>query len=218
MVTQGSRIYMYNSRGDIVSGFTYTEAEDSILSAPKHFRIGQKDYLVFKLADGSLKILNRIGKVRVDVREKLDFSDNEVYLYRNKFIVSDKGGDIYAVDTQGKVNKNNLNLNEYHGFDATTKSLVTLNDNVINIKGKSVTMELGVYTKPKIFYIYDIIYVSTTDIQNQKTYLFYSNGKPVADFPVLGNGIADLADIDNDRKLELVTKDQNNSLVVYKLN
>jgi len=218
VVTQGSKIYMYNSRGDIVSGFTYTEAEDTILGAPKHFRIGQKDYLVFKLADGSLKILNRIGKIRVDVREKMDFSDNEVYLYRNKFIVSDKGGDIYAVDTQAKVNKNNLNLNEYHGFDATTKSLVTLNDNVINIKGKSVTLELGVYTKPKIFYIYDIIYVSTTDIQNQKTYLFYSNGKPVADFPVLGNGVADLADIDNDRKLELVTKDQNNSLVVYKLN
>ena len=218
VVTQGSKIYMYNSRGDIVSGFTYTEAEDEILSAPKHFRIGQKDYLVFKLADGSLKILNRVGKVRVDVREKLDFSDNEVYLYRNKFIVSDKGGDIYAVDTQAKVNKNNLNLNEYHGFDATTKSLVTMNDNVINIKGKSVTLELGVYTKPKIFYIYDIIYVSTTDIQNQKTYLFYSNGKPVADFPILGNGMADLADIDNDRKLELVTKDQNNSLVIYKLN
>lgn len=218
VVTQGSRVYMYNSRGDIVSGFTYTDAEDTIIDAPKHFRIGQKDYLVFKLANGSLKILNRIGKVRVDVREKMDFSDNEVYLYRNKFIVSDKGGDIYAVDTQGKVNKNNLNLNEYHGFDATTKSLVTLNDNVINIKGKAVTLELGVYTKPKIFYIYDIIYVSTTDIQNQKTYLFYSNGKPVADFPVLGNGMADLADMDNDRKLELVTKDQNNSLVVYKLN
>ena len=218
VITQGNKVFMYNSRGDIVSGFTYTEAEDAILGAPKHFRIGQKDYLVFKLADGSLKILNRIGKVRVDVREKLDFSDNEVYLYRNKFIVSDKGGDIYAVDTRGKVNKNNLNLNEYHGFDATTKSLVTLNDNVINIKGNSVTMELGVFTKPKIFYIYDIIYVSTTDIQNQKTYLFYSNGRPVADFPVLGNGMADLADIDNDRKLELVTKDQNNSLVVYKLN
>ena len=218
VVTQGNKVFMYNNRADIVSGFTYTEAEDAIQGAPKHFRIGQKDYLVFKLADGSLKILNRIGKVRVDVREKLDFSDNDVYLYRNKFIVSDKGGDIYAVDTQGKVNKNNLNLNEYHGFDATTKSLVTLNDNVINIKGKSVTMELGVYTKPKIFYIYDIIYVSTTDIQNQKTYLFYSNGRPVADFPVLGNGMADLADIDNDRKLELVTKDQNNSLVVYKLN
>ncbi len=218
VVTQGNKVFMYNSRGDIVSGFTYTEAEDAILGAPKHVRVANKDYLVFKLADGSLKILNRIGKVRVDVKEKLDFSDNEVYLYRNKFIVSDKGGDIYAVDTKGKVNKNNLNLNEYHGFDATTKSLVTLNDNVINIKGKSVTMDLGVYTKPKIFYIYDIIYVSTTDIQNQKTYLFYSNGRSVADFPVLGNGMADLADIDNDRKLELVTKDQNNNLVVYKLN
>lgn len=218
VVTQGNKVFMYNSRGDIVSGFTYTEAEDAILGAPKHFRIANKDYLVFKLADGSLKILNRIGKVRVEVKEKLDFSDNEVYLYRNKFIVSDKGGDIYAVDTKGKVNKNNLNLNEYHGFDATTKSLVTLNDNVINIKGKAVTMDLGVYTKPRIFYIYDVIYVSTTDIQNQKTYLFYSNGRSVADFPVLGNGMADLADIDNDRKLELVTKDENNNLVVYKLN
>ncbi|NND15633.1 MAG: ribonuclease HII, partial [Eudoraea sp.] len=64
VVTQGRKVFMYNSRGDIVSGFTYTEAGDEIQGAPKHFRVGNKDYLVFKLADGSLKILNRIGKVR----------------------------------------------------------------------------------------------------------------------------------------------------------
>ena len=79
-------------------------------------------------------------------------------------------------------------------------------------------MDLGVYTKPKIFYIYDKIYVSVTDIQNQKIHLYDSQAKSIPNFPVFGNSIIDLVDMDNDRKLELVAKDQENSIIVYRMN
>lgn len=78
-------------------------------------------------------------------------------------------------------------------------------------------MDLGVYAPPVIFYLNDKIYVSVTDIQNQKSYLFDSQAKAIADFPVQGSSMADMADIDNDRKPEIVIKNQENFITVYKL-
>ena len=215
VVTQGNKIFMYNSQGKIVTGFTFTEAEFPVISAPKHIRIGQKDYLVLKLEDGSLKILNRVGKERIKVSDKIEFSENDVYQYGNKFILTDKAGIMYSIDTDGKVNKSSTKMNENHGLDATVKTLVTLNENSLRIKGRNRDMELGVYLKPKIFYVYDKIYVSTTDIQSGQVYLFDSGSRPISNFPVFGNSSVDLADMDNDSRLELVTKDQSNSLIVY---
>ena len=218
VVTQGEKVFMYNNKGAIVKGFKYTKAESSILDAPKHFRHAKKDYLVFKLENGSLKILNRVGDVRTKVSEKLDFSRNEVFLYKNKFILTDKKGVLYQFGTNGKMSKTNLSLNEDHGIDATANSFVYMNDNVLSIKGTKIELDFGVYARPKIFYIYDKIYVSVTDIQNQKVYLFDSQAKPIPSFPVFGSSLIDLTDMENDQKLEIVTKDQKNSFIVYQLN
>ncbi len=217
VVTQGRKVFMYNPQGNIVTGFTYKESESAIIKAPKHIRIAQRDYLVFQLEDGTLKILNRVGRERIPVAEKIAFSDNEVYHYRNKFILTDKSGTLFSIDPDGKVSKSRLNLKEDHGIDATLKTLTTVNENTLTIKGKSRDMELGVYLRPKIFYIYDKIYVSSTDIQSGQVYLFDSSNKPISNFPVFGNSTADLADLENDGKLELVTKDSDNSLIVYSL-
>jgi hypothetical protein len=218
LVTQGSNIYMYNGKGAIVDGFKYTKAESPVLTAPKHFRTGTKDYLVFKLENGSLEILNRIGKTRVAVNEQIEFSDNDVFLYNNKFIVSDKAGTLFSIDPKGKIAKTRFNLNEDYGMDATTKTLSLMNDNELTIKGNKTTLDLGVYTKPRIFYIYDKIYVSVTDIQTQRAYLFDSNAEPISNFPVFANSPIDLTDIDNDRSIEFVAKYEDNSIIAYRMN
>lgn len=217
VVTQGDKVYMYNNDGKIVSGFKYTKAEENILGAPQHFAIGTRDYLVFKLSDGSLKILNRVGNVRVRVSEKISFSENEVKVHQNKFIVTSKDGILYEINTQGKVETTDLQINADHGMDATSRTLVSMNDNILSIRGKKVALDLGVYTKPSIFYLNDKIYVSVTDIQNLKSYLYDSQAEPIAGFPVYGASTIDMADMDNDNKPELVLKDQENSLVVYKV-
>jgi hypothetical protein len=93
-----------------------------------------------------------------------------------------------------------------------------MNDNSLTVKGTAVSLDLGVYTKPVIFYLYDKIYVSVTDLQSQKSYLFDSNAEPIPDFPLLGMSLADLGDMDNDKTLELVVKEKDSSLVVYKMN
>jgi len=215
VVTQGEKVFMYNRKAEIVKGFKYTRAESPIINAPKHIVIGNKDHLVFPLESGILKILNRVGDVRVKVSDRIDFSENEVYLYKDKFTVSDKKGVLHQIDTRGRITKTSFNLNSDHGLDATNNSLIYMNDNVLSIKGKKVELDLGVYTKPKIFYIYDKIYVGVTDIQNQKVYLYDSQAKSIPNFPIFGTSMIDLNDIDNDRKLEVAVKNQNNSITVY---
>jgi hypothetical protein len=152
------------------------------------------------------------------VPEKIDFSNNEVFLYKNKFSVTNKKGVLHQIDTKGKLTATNFNLNPDHGFYATSNTLVFMDDNILSIKGRKVELELGVYSKPKIFYIHDKIYVAVTDIQNHQIYLFDSQAEPIPNFPVFGSSLIDLTDMDNDRKLELVAKDQDNSLIVYKIN
>ncbi|MDX1364318.1 MAG: ribonuclease HII [Arenibacter latericius] len=218
VLSHGNKIYMYNRQGKIVSGFKFKQADQAIQGIAKHFRIGRKDYLVFKEEGGKLNILSRTGTTRIPVKENIAFSDNEVRVHKNKFTLTDTEGRLYQIDQNGKMSSANLNLLADHGIDATSNTMVIMNDNELSIRGKKVELELGMYSKPRIFYLNDKIYVSVTDIQNQKIYLFDSQAKPISDFPVPGSSLIDLSDMDNDHKLELVTKDQNNSIIVYRIN
>ena len=217
VVTQDKKVFMYNGKGDIVNGYKYDKAEANILAAPQHFRIGKKDYIVFKLENGRLKITNRVGNTRVNVKDKFSFSENDIKLYQNKFTFTSEDGILYQIDSQGKSTSSNLNLAKDHGMDATSRTLVIMNDNILRIRDKKVELELGVYSKPIIFYLNDKIYVSVTDIQNQKIYLYDSQGASIPNFPIFGSSNIDMADMNLNKRAEFVFKDQENSIKVFKI-
>ena len=60
---------MFDSKGNRVRGFDYNK-KNRIVTKPKHFRISNKDIIVFKTSD-NLTILNRRGKIRIKMKEKL---------------------------------------------------------------------------------------------------------------------------------------------------
>ncbi|MEO1012609.1 MAG: ribonuclease HII [Bacteroidota bacterium] len=217
VVTHDEKVHMYNNAGKIVTGFTYTKAKKPILRAPKHFRLGNRDYLLFQLVDGSLKILDRVGRIRIPVKKKIDFSDNGIYAYKNRFIATDKKGILYQIDQKGKISEANLNMGQGHGMEATSKTLVLMDNNLLNVKGHKVELDLGVYLPPRIYYLNDKIYVCVADIQNQRIHLFDSNAKPIPNFPVLGSSMADMANIVLNGRPALIAKDTDNSLVLYQL-
>lgn len=217
MVTQGNHTLMYDQKAKIVNGFTYKSAKNNIATQPKHFRISRKDYIVF--ADGNtMEVLDRVGKRRVNVKESIDFSGNEIYLYNNNFTTSNSRGELLEVDQKGTVNHKNLNLIEDHHITTTSKTLVSLSDNKLTIKTKTINLDFGDYTPPKIFYINDKIYVSVTDLQAKKVYLFDSQAKPINNFPVYGNSSIEMEDIDNDNSIEIIVKGDSNSIIVYDIN
>lgn len=217
VVTQGSKVYMYDGQGRAVTGFKLKDTGSPVISAPEHFRFGSRDYLVFQLESGELRILNRVGDNRISVKERFDFSANKVFGYRSGFAFTDRKGNLIRIDTRGKIARTALNLNPDHGMDASTKTLTLMDDNRFRVKANEVTLELGVYTRPQLFYLYDIIYVAVTDLQSQQVHLFRSTGTEISGFPVEGSGLADIADMDNDRNPELVIPYRGNAIRVYRV-
>ncbi len=217
LVTQGKSLLMYDKDGKIVKGFTYKKAPSTINTQPQHFRIGNKDYIVFSQGK-KLEILDRTGKTRVKASSDIDFSNNNIYLYNNKFTTTTNNGVLIQIDQNGKFSSANLNLKENHKLTTTSKTLVTLSENKLDIKSKTVELDYGEYTEPQIFYIYDKIYVTTTDLQSKKIYLFDSQAKSIANFPIYGNSAIVLDNIDKDRNLEVITKGDTNSIILYQIN
>ena len=93
-----------------------------------------------------------------------------------------------------------------------------MTENKLNIKSRTLDLDYGDYTAPKIFYLNDKIYITTTDLQSKKVYLFDSQAKAIANFPVYGTSTAALQELDKDKGLELITQSDDKSLIVYKLN
>ena len=155
------------------------------------------------LDNNRLKIFSRTGLDRIKVKGNVNFSENEIFAYMNTFTTTDRKGSLIQVDTRGNQVSSSLGLSRNHKIDATTKSLVTLSDKNLNIKGVPVTLPFGDYTSPKIFYLNNTLYISTTNKEAQKVYLFYSNGKAVEGFPVYGNTKIDLSNSNKDKTLEL---------------
>ena len=214
LITQGKSVLMYDKNGEIVKGFKYKTANSTITSQPKHFRIARKDYIVFSNGN-KLEILDRVGDSRIRVKENISFSDNEIYLYNNNFTTSTTNGELIEINQKGNVNHKNLNANTNHKIATTSKTLVILNENKLTIKSNTIDLDFGDYTQPKIYYIKDKIYVTVTDLQSKRGFLFDSQAKPIANFPVYANSELELNNIDKDNALEIVTKGDDDSIIVY---
>ena len=100
----------------------------------------------------------------------------------------------------------------------TTKTLVSISENILTIKGIPVKLPYGNYTRPKIFYIKNELFISVTDKDAQKVYLFSSNGNPINGFPIYGiDGVDIIANKDDD-SLGLIVKSESNGFIIYKIN
>lgn len=217
LVTQNKSLIMYNTEAKRVNGFKYKRASNTISSQPKHFRIGSKDYIVFSQGE-KLEVLNRQGKERVTVKGNIEFSNNSIYLYQNKFTTLTNTGQLAQVDTDGHINLKPFDLDTNSNINTTSKILVAMSDNKLKIKSKILDLDFGNYTMPRIFYLYDKIYISTTDLDAKKVFIYDSQGKLLPNFPVFGTASIDLQNLDKKRGLELITQSDNKTIIVYKIN
>ena len=217
LFSQGRDLYMYNNRGEKVDGFTYKRAEAPVITTPKHFRINSRDYIVLGLQNGRLKILQRDGKDRLVINQKFNFSKNDIFNYRDQFAFTTTEGTLILVSTSGKVSSTNLSLTSAHEITGSSRSLVIIDGQTLQIREKRMSLDYGIYTDPQFFLVNDKIYISVLEASSKKLFLYDSNGKLFSGFPVLGASGIDLADIDGDRKVELVTKDEGNFLTVYRI-
>ena len=218
VMTQGNKVSMLDAEGNVVSGFGFEGTETNIILPPKHIRIGSKDYILISEENGKINILDRLGRTRVDVKQSIDFSKNQWQQYQNKFTSTTKDGKLIQIQSDGSVNIIDKELDPNATLVSTNKTLVTFSENKLTIKENTLELDYGVYTKPQIFYINNKIYVAITDAQSKKVYLYDSNAELFPNFPVYGNSIISLGNMDNDPNLEFAVQGEDNSILIYQIN
>lgn len=215
LVTQGSDLLMYNGKGKQVKGFSYN-SKSKIKTSPKHMRFKSKDYIVF-VEGNQLQILNRRGQTRIRVKEPINFSKQEIYFYKNQFSTLNSKGDLVQIDEKGRVSFQSLGFEPGSQMTASNKTLIAQWDNKLHIKNQKVELEYGDFSPPKLFYLKDKIYISTTDLQSKKVWFYDSQGNVMPGFPVYGDSSVDLVNADTDSALEFVCKSGAESLIMYQL-
>ena len=218
LVTTDNDIQMYDNSGKIVNGFNPDNFKSEIINSPVHIRIDDKDYIVLQLKNGELKILNRRGKDRVVVDEKIQFSNNSVFSFLKLFTTTDDQGNLIQVDSDGKLTRDNRNLSKDNLINIYNNNLIYLNEEELSINGISIKLPIGRYSRPKLFNVNGNLFVGITDLNEGNLYLFKDNAELVEGFPIKGSSSFNLIDSDNDGKLEIISRLDKFSVVSYEIN
>jgi len=218
LVTNDNIIEMFDSRGKKVSGFKPNTFESSIIKSPTHIRIDGKDFILVQLENGELKILDRRGRDRINIDEKIQFSENSIYSYMKTFTTTDNQGYLVQIDLDGKLLKKNLNITSDNLIDIKNDNLVYISENILSIKGININLPFGRYSKPKIFNEFSRMLIGISDFSKNNIYLYEDNGELINGFPLKGSSIIDIRDSDKDGKIEVITRLDNFSIVSYEVN
>jgi hypothetical protein len=196
-----------------VSGFKRTKA--NLKYAPKHIRIGTRDYITMVEKSGKLLLLDRRGNVRIKTPNDLVMS-SDVFLHQNGFVGLDDKNRLFRIEINGSISFRTLPFETPYQVRARGKNLVLLTENKFEINGRLLELDFGIYGKPSIHVVNNRTLVSLVDEQEDKVYVFDRKGNLLPHFPIYGAGPVT---VDSDRKgnVFLATTGENNSLVVYQI-
>ena len=214
LVTQGSELLMYDKNGKKVSGFKYKKSSNNITSKPKHFRILNKDFIVFKIGN-KMKILNRKGRERINVNDDINFSNQNVFEYNDKLISTTTDQKLVQIDVNGVMDLSSLkNLS----LNSDGSNLVVLNENSIKLSSNVASIPFGNYGSPQLSNINKNLLITLYDKQNKKSYLFNKNLILDTSFPVYSLIPMEIGDMNRDKKVEIIISNKNKFISCYTIN
>ncbi len=180
-ITQGNELFMFDSKGTFVNGFKYKK-QDQIITSPKHYRIQNKDLIVFKTKD-KFQIINRRGDIRIKIKTDIKFSNDEIYSYQNNLITTSENNEIIKINFKGDVTK----IKE----DNSSEIILVSNDNFISYfinnsiktQKNNIDLEFGKYSNLSLHENKKNIFISLYNEQSRKLYLFNEKLIPITNFP-----------------------------------
>ena len=211
IISYDNKIEMFDNKMKPVKGFKLNKTKSNIKSSPQHIRIGTKDYIVLNEENGKLHIVNRQGKDRTKVKNNFNFTKSSIFTYKNHLLFLDDRAINSVNIATGKTKKETLLSGTDYHFNQLDAIRVSLEDQKLKIKDKSYELEFGTYTSPEIFYQNKKYYISITNIETQQVYLFDTNAKLMAKFPVFGKSKIDI------KSNLFATKGEGNNVLIYKL-
>ena len=187
LITQNDELFMFDSKGNRVRGFDYNK-KNKIITKPEHFRISNKDIIVFKTSD-DLKILNRRGKVRIKINGDYNYSKDEIFQYQNSLLTTTVNNKIVKIDMNG--NSKEVSSMSFNGkYVSDKKTIYTLQKNILSNSKKNIEIQFGKYENFSAISDKKNTLINIYDSQNNKLYLFDNEIKTVKGFPILADANA----------------------------
>jgi len=184
LITQNDELFMFDSKGNRVRGFDYNK-KSKIITKPEHFRISNKDIIVFKTSD-DLKILNRRGKVRIKINEDYNYSKDEIFQYQNSLLTTTVDNNIVKIDMNG--NSKEVSSMSFNGkYVSDKKTIYTLQKNILSNSKKNIEIQFGKYENFSAISDKKNTLINIYDSQNNKLYLFDDEINTVKGFPILAD-------------------------------
>jgi hypothetical protein len=142
-----------------------------------------------------------------------------LYIFVNRFFTTtNTKGELIQVSTKGNVSRQSLDLEANHNITSSFKTLVVRNENKLSINMNNIDLEYGKYSYPSLFNVNDETYITITDLQSKKIWIFDSMAKAILKTPVYGTSGIDLANADIDSSIEFITKGDAKSIILYQIN
>ena len=195
LITQNNELFMFDSKGNRVKGFDYNK-KSKIITKPQHFRISNKDIIVFKTSD-NLTILNRRGKVRIKINKDYNYSQDKIFQYQNSLTTTSVNNEIIKIDMNG--NSKLVSLMSFNGKHISDKKTIyTLQKNILSNSKKNTEIQFGKYENFSVIYDKKNTLINVFDSQNNKLYLFDNELNMVKGFPVSSDSNANFI-LDNNK-------------------
>jgi len=217
VVIQDRSVLMYDAQGKRVRGFTYNKAPATVSHPPTHIRINNKDYLLFLLKNGQLQILSRTGKVRIPVSEQFNFSADVPVKHEGKIVFWTEDGSQILISENGAVVKLTAKSPAQYRVVYYGAHTVEFDDPLLRIDQHLIELPLGNYLGPQVFKFGNKLRSVMVDKDSQNIYIYNSEGRLLKNLPFFGSSKVDIADLNNNGKLELVVQGQADELLIYRL-
>jgi len=232
------RVYVYDLEGSIIPGWSFRRSEGMVRRPVQHFRIGEKDYIVF--ADQiRTYILDRRGSERVDTEEPVVVSENNAfYLDMNiggsipRFVSTDTAGNVVGIKISG-------GMEQILSHEATPGHFFRIKDldqdgkpecifadgnelNVVDLKGNryfTFKIKGNIRTNPDIYEFSSAdLKIGLTDRDKNKIYLLNSDGSLYEGFPLEGDTQFSVGYFaGSDSRFNLIVGSQNGFLYNYSI-
>ncbi|MFA9371483.1 MAG: DUF3352 domain-containing protein [Labilibaculum antarcticum] len=229
-------IYAYTKEGKTLTGWNPAKSENEINCEIQHFRVKNRDYLVY--ADKyRVYILNRRGEERVRLKEQFSKSTNNTFYLENavgnteaRLVTTDVNGIIYYCYFDGKVEKKTFTeLSDKHFFvaadiDSDGKNEYLFADyNILRIFDASGQQTLDKKFDSNISFPPNIYSFSRRDIEigicledENKIFLIDKEGNKHEGFPLKGNTEFSIGfSKTGDKSFNLYVGDNRNFLLNY---
>lgn len=235
---ENRKVYVYNKEGNLVSGWIFSGTESNVNQPVQHFRVSNKDYIVFgdKLRT---YLLDRRGNTRTRINTYFQKSDlNRYFLdmpgqnHDARLVTTDTSGRVYFIYFDGKVNTldlasySNDHYFEYYDMNGDgSKEYIFMENNTLTVfhNDKSKMFEVGFkqeITDRPVYYEFSATdrKIGVVAGKDNLIYLINNNGNIHRNFPLQGNTLFSIGYLDNSRTaFNLLVGSQNHFLYNYHL-